>query len=80
MNPFAQWIEKPVILQVKAGNSRATLEGSIIDDATNSLHFQPHRGRRILLIPKSCVLAIEEAPRTKACQSRPRHWEIALAS
>jgi hypothetical protein len=80
MSPFAQWISKPVILQVKVEDSRATLQGTIIDDALESLHFQPQKGPRILVIPKTCVLAVEEMPRLKAVQSRQRHWEIPLAS
>jgi hypothetical protein len=80
MSPFAQWIGKPVILQVKAENAKATLLGTIIDDAENALHFQPQKGRRILVIPKSCVLAVEETPRLIAYQSRRRRWEVPLAS
>ena len=80
MSPFAQWIGKPVILQVKVDNSRATLQGTIIDDAQKALHFLPQKGRRIVVIPKTCVLAVEEAPRPMAYQSRRRHWEMPLAS
>jgi RNase P/RNase MRP subunit p29 len=80
MSPFAQWIGKPVILQVKAENSRATLQGTILDDAQNALHFQPQKCRRILVIPKTCVLAVEETPRLIAYESRRRRWEMPLAS
>lgn len=80
MSPFAPWIGKPVILQVKVENSRATLQGTIVDDAQEALHFQPQKGRRILVIPKICVLAVEDAPRLIAYQSRRRRWEMPLAS
>ena len=80
MCPFAEWIGKPVILQVKAEKSRAILQGTILADTQNSLHFQPHKGRRILVIPKKSVLAVEETPRLAAYQSRRRRWEMPLAS
>jgi hypothetical protein len=80
MSPFAQWIGKPVILQVRVENSRASLRGKLIDDGLKSLQFQPLKGRRILVIPKTCVQAVEEAPRPMAYQSRRRHWEMPLAS
>ena len=80
MSPFAQWIGKAVILQVKAENSRATLQGKIIDDGPKSFHFQSQKGRRIVVIPKACILAVEEAPRQLASKSRQRRWEMPLAS
>jgi hypothetical protein len=80
MSPFGQWINKPVILQVKVEKSRATLQGTILADTQNSLHFQPHKGRRILVVSKTCVLAVEEAPRSAAYRSRRRRWEMPLAS
>jgi RNase P/RNase MRP subunit p29 len=80
MSPFNQWIGQPVILQVEVENTRSTLEGTIIGDTLTSLHFQAKKGRRILVIPKTCVLAVEEAPRLIAYQSRRRRWEMPLAS
>jgi hypothetical protein len=80
MSPFTQWIGKPVVLQVKVDSSRAALQGTIIDDALNSLHFQSQKGRRILVIPKAYVLAVEEAPRLEARLSREMHWVMPLAS
>lgn len=79
MSPFDQWIGQPVIMQVKVENSRSTLEGTIIGDALNSLHFQPRKGRRIHVIAKSAVLAIEEALGLEVAQSQ-RRWEMPLAS
>lgn len=79
-SPFAEWIGKPVILQVKVENSRSALSGTIIDDALEALHFQPQNGRRTLVIPKACVLAVEEAPRLKDHRSGRRRWGMPLAS
>jgi hypothetical protein len=80
MSPFAQWIGKPVIVQVKVDSSRAVLQGTITDDAVKSICFQLHEGRRILVIPKACVLAVEEAPRLEARRSRQMPWVMPLAS
>jgi hypothetical protein len=79
MSPFAQWIGVPVILQVKTENSRASLQGTIMDDGPKSFLFQSQKGRRMFVIPKTCVLAVEEAPRQLASKSRQRHWEMPRA-
>lgn len=80
MSPFAQWVGRPVILQVTMDNAKSALEGKIVSDAPESLHFQAQNARRILIVPKSCVLAVEEAPRTNSSRSRQSHWEMQLAS
>lgn len=79
MSPFAEWIGQPVILQVRVENFRSTLEGTIVRDAVNSLHFQLAKGRRTLMIAKSTILAVEQAPGlvTRHVQ---RRWEMPLAS
>jgi hypothetical protein len=79
MSPFAEWIGKPVILQVRVDDSRSTLEGTIVRDAVNSLHFQLCKGRRTLMIAKSTILAVEQAPGLEARHFQ-RHWEMPIAS
>ena len=79
MSPFAEWIGQPVILQVKVESSRSTLEGTILGDAENSLLFQLSKSRRTLMIPKSTILAVEQAPGLGARQFQ-RRWDMPLAS
>ena len=79
MSPFAEWIGQPVILQVRVDASRSSLEGTIIRDAVSSLHFQLSKGRRTLMIAKSTVLAVEQAPGLVARHAQ-RRWEMPIAS
>jgi len=81
MSSFSEWIGKPVILQIKMDGSRSILEGKIVNDSSQSLHFQAQSGRRTLIIPKICVLAVGEVFRKKKAEgSRQSRWEMPLAS
>jgi hypothetical protein len=84
-SPYSEWINQPVLLQVKVEDFRATLHGIILGESKDSLQFRLWKGRRNLFIHKSTVLAVEQ----DSClqfQKGPRNeqsdgnWRVRLAS
>jgi len=79
-SPYAEWINQPVLLQVKVGDFRTTLRGAILGESNDSLQFRFWKGHQNLQILKSTVLAVEQfQERSRKAQS-DINWPVRLAS
>jgi hypothetical protein len=84
-SPYAEWINQPVLLQVRVEDFRATLRGIILGESEDSLQFRLWKGRRDLLIQKSTVLAVEqdsclEFQKGSQKEQAETNWQVPLAS
>jgi hypothetical protein len=62
MKAFEPWVGQAVLVQVSLGRVRLSLRGTLLKDRSESLLMRPEVGSDVE-IPKTSVLAIEEAGR-----------------
>ena len=58
---FEPWIGQAVVVQLKLGQTKLSLRGTLVKDRSDALLVRPEVGSDVE-IPKAKILAIEEAP------------------
>ena len=59
---FEPWIGQAVVVQLKLGQTKLSLRGTLVKDRSDALLVRPEVGSDVE-IPKAKILAIEEAER-----------------
>jgi hypothetical protein len=64
MGTFETWVGRPVVVQLGLGRIQLSVRGTFLEDRDETLLVRPEAGSDVE-IPKTKVLAIEEARRFK---------------
>ena len=62
MGTFEPWVGRPVVVQLGLGRIQLSVRGTFLEDRDETLLVRPEAGSDVE-IPKTMVLAIEEARR-----------------
>ena len=66
---FEPWIGRPVVVQLGLGRIKLSVRGTFLEDRDETLLVRPEAGSDVE-IPKTKILAIEEARRWAKTMSR----------